>query len=221
MGYFHSKERNSLNPETNEMETVIKLHWNSFAPVKVSSTEQQKRAQYDSAVEASLADANMADPAQLPDDLQEHVDRQRQAAQALSVGDRAAAEEEEAVTAEELSAELSRLRTALQPPAGFSSWTDAVRDAFDGWDFGSNLMESGYREQYVPPVLTVRPPTTGDFSVEELLQRRQQQLAQQVQYQQQLLLQAPMQQQLPGYQQLQYNQQLFQQVLLHQQQQQQ
>ena len=61
----------------------------------------------------------------------------------------------------------------LRPPEGHRSWTEAVMDAFDGWDFGSDLLSEGYREVIQAPVVEVRPPNTGQFSVQNLLRQRQ------------------------------------------------
>jgi hypothetical protein len=46
-------------------------------------------------------------------------------------------------------------------------------DAFEGWYFGSDLLSEGYREVIQAPVVEVRPPTTGQFSVQNLLRQRQ------------------------------------------------
>jgi hypothetical protein len=189
MGWFHSKQRNQLNAATNEMETTIKMHWERFAEPKISNSQQAKRDKIDASVHSSVAGAAMSAPAQLPEGVLEQVAANRAAAEAAG-----SAEGEEAVTGAELGDELSRLREALKPPEGHRSWTEAVIDAFEGWDFSSDLFSNSYREMIQPPEVEVRPPTTGQFSVQNLLQRRQpanpqQRLQQQVVQQQQQLLQ--------------------------------
>jgi hypothetical protein len=46
-------------------------------------------------------------------------------------------------------------------------------DAFQGWDVSSDLLSQSYREVIQAPAVEVRPPTTGQFSVQNLLQQRQ------------------------------------------------
>jgi hypothetical protein len=77
-------------------------------------------------------------------------------------------------------------------------------DGFQGWDLSSDLLSQSYKEVIQVPAVEMRPPTTGQFSVQNLLQQRQalqpQQILQQ-QLQQQLLQQGSVmgaQQQLMG-----------------------
>jgi hypothetical protein len=219
MGYFHSKQRNQLKTATNEMETTIKLHYQSFKPVRLSSSEVAKRARFDAEVDSSIADANMADAARMPEALQPLVAANQYAANAAT-----SQQQDEAVTPDELQEELTRLHAALQPPSGFSSWQAAVADAFGGWDFGSNLLDSSYTEVFVAPEIAVRLPTTGQFDVAALVQEQLQQEVQQQQQQYLQLLQYPQLQQVPAGLALNTQQQVVlqqQQLLLQQQQQQQ
>jgi hypothetical protein len=113
----------------------------------------------------------------LPEGLLAHVAANRGAAEAAGRADAdGSAVGEEAVTATELANELSRLREELRPPDGHRSWTEAVMDAFQGWDLSSDLLSQSYnccKEVIQAPAVEVRPPTTGQFSVQNLLQQRQ------------------------------------------------
>jgi hypothetical protein len=194
MGWFHNKQRNQLSPAANEMETTIKMHWERFAQPKISSSQQAKRDTFDAAVASTVAETDMSAPAQLPDSLLAHVATNRAAAEEAAAAEAdGSAGVEEAVTGGELADELSRLYEMLKPPEGHNSWTEAVMDAFEGWDFGRDLFSESYREVIQAPVVKVRPPTTGQFSVQNLLRQRHplqpQQLLQQQLLQQHQLLQ--------------------------------
>jgi hypothetical protein len=175
------------------MITAVKLHYDSFAPPQLSSTEQAKRACFDAALASSTAGGSLAEAAELPADLEAHIAASRQAAAGAGGED-----EEEQLTADQLEARLGELGAAavqdasrIRPPGGFATWVEAVRDAFDGWDFaGRDLLDLNYAEVFAEPEVQVRPPTVGWFDPaamvqEELQQEQQQRLAQQ----QQLLLQ--------------------------------
>jgi hypothetical protein len=195
MGWVHSKERNRLASDTIEMITAVKLHYDSFAPPQLSSNEQAKRARFDAAVASSTAGSSLAEAAELPADLEAHIAASRQAAAAAGTDGE---DEEEQLTADQLEARLGELGVAavqdasrIRPPGGFATWVEAVRDAFDGWDFaGPDLLDLNYAEVFAEPEVQVRPPTFGQFDPaamvqEELQHEQQQRLAQQ----QQLLLQ--------------------------------
>jgi hypothetical protein len=174
MGWFHSKHRNQLDSATNEMETTIKLHWERFAPPKISSNQQAKRDKFDASVTSAVEGSAMSAAAQLPEGLLAQVAANRTAAEAAGLaGADGSAGGEEIVTGSELANELSRLREALRPPDGHRSWTEAVMDALEGWDLSSDLLSQSYREVIQAPAVEVRPPTTGQFNVQTLLQQRQ------------------------------------------------
>lgn len=179
MGWQHSKQRNRLAADTTEMLTAIKLHYDSFAPVKLSAEQQAKRARFDAAVASSIAEGDsLAGAAEIPSGLLAHIEANRQAAQ--EEGE----EEEEPLTEGELEGRLQQIRQLhlnitegdiFRPPEGFSTWQDAVRDAFAGWDFGDNLLDSSYTEVFTAPVVEVRPPTYGQFDPAAMAEEEQQQ----------------------------------------------
>jgi hypothetical protein len=174
MGWFHSKHRNQLGSATNEMETTIKMHWERFAEPNISSNQQAKRDKFDTSVASTVEGSAMSAMAQLPDGLLAHIAANRAAAEAAGLADADGnADGEQAVTGSELANELSRLREVLRPPDGHRSWSEAVMDAFQGWDVSSDLLSQSYREVIQAPAVEVRPPTTGQFSVQNLLQQRQ------------------------------------------------
>jgi hypothetical protein len=145
---------------------------------------------------------SLAGAAELPAGLVAHIDANRQAAAAGQGG-----EEEEQLTESELGdrlqqlaeqqlaeqelAEQQRAQAALLPPSGFLTWQDAVRDAFDGWDFGDNLQDNSYAEVFAAPVLERRPPTIGQFDPAAMAQEDQEQLL--LEQQQRLATQQQMQ----------------------------
>jgi hypothetical protein len=179
MGWQHSKQRNRLAADTTEMLTAIKLHYDSFAPVKLSADQQAKRARFDAAVASSIAAGDsLAGAAEIPSGLLAQIDANRQAAQGEG-GD-----EEEPLTDGELEGRLQQIRQQhlyiaerdmFRPPEGFSSWQDAVRDAFAGWDFGDNLLDNSYTEVFPSQVVEVRPPTYGQFDPAAMAEEEQQQ----------------------------------------------
>lgn len=145
---------------------------------------------------------SLAGAAELPAGLVAHIDANRQAAAAGQGG-----EDEEQLTESELGdrlqqlaeqqlAEQERVQAALRPPSGFLTWQDAVRDAFEGWDFGDNLQDTSYAEVFAAPVLEVRPPTFGQFDPAAMAEEEQEQ---ELLEQQQRL--ATQQQMLRGFQQ--------------------
>jgi hypothetical protein len=195
MGWVHSKERNRLAADTTEMITAIKLHYDSFAPVKLSSTQQAKRARFDAAVASSVAEGDsLAGAAELPAGLWAQIATTREAATA-DAGAEGEGEEVEQLTAGELSARLDQLTDTLQPvqpPGGFATWVEAVQDAFGGgWDgTQDDLLNPSYAEEFAAPVVQVRPPTFGQFDPAAMVQAELQQQQQQLSFAtQQMLLQ--------------------------------
>lgn len=70
MLWVHSKHRNRLATDTTEMITAIKLHYDSVAPVKLSTAQQARRARFDAAVASSIAERDsLAGAAELPSGL--------------------------------------------------------------------------------------------------------------------------------------------------------
>jgi hypothetical protein len=196
MGWIHSKERNKLLPATTEMTTAVKMHYDSFAPVKLSSTQQAKRARFDAAVASSIGSGeSLAGAAQLPDELLSQIEENRGAvaaaadAAAATAAEQGEGEELEELTATELGAQIDRVSNFLSqsdaltpgPPEGFATWTEAVEDAFGSWDLGLNLADPNYTEVFAAPVVAVRAPTTNQFDpaalVQEDLQQQQQEFA--------------------------------------------
>jgi hypothetical protein len=195
MGWIHSKQRNKLLPGTTEMVTAIKMHYDSFAPVTLSSTQQAKRARFDAAVSSSICVGDsLAGAAELPAGLVDQIAANRgAAAAAAATGEQGEHEHLEDLGAADLQEQLERVRLHIQtqtvtPPAGFATWTEAVEDAAgSGWDFELNLTDPNYTEVYTAPVVALRAPTTGQFDPAALVQQDLEQVQQCFATQQQLM----------------------------------